>query len=379
MSDFLTALFGADGCSAEGTISSNPFSRAMNLVLDSTGLNQEMFDSGSLETGQLYDNDNSLVWRPNDISMDTPEAFQSYSNMMASYNNFMLANYSLSNGFRNEEGLKNSISDYSNRSENIVHQESDQLEQDIMDTLGNELVDSINKNLSVTWNNVLSNEPPVSDMYDFALNNPYLCNSNSGRLDYFEKGMELYRAGNVAQAMQAFEAQVQSDECHSESWRMLGVCHAERDLDRKALVCYRRSLNANPFNLDTMLAMGISYVNEMDSKNALEALKNWVSHNPSFIGLDIRNSIQVDITANNTNISDIYGDMSSQSGSNLMDEVKSLMFLALQKAPHDPDVLIVLGILHNVTQDYDTAVQYFQKVLKYRPNDFSLFNKVKDR
>jgi peroxin-5 len=72
------------------------------------------------------------------------------------------------------------------------------------------------------------------------------------------------------------------DNDHAEAWRMLGVCHAENDEDKKAIVCLRRAVEADPYNVDAQLALGTSYVNELDSVRALEALRSWVTHNPLF-------------------------------------------------------------------------------------------------
>ena len=75
--------------------------------------------------------------------------------------------------------------------------------------------------------------------------------------------MELFNSGNVREAILAFEAGVQTDPEHAEGWRMLGVCHAENDEDKKAIVCLRRAVDADPYNVDALLALGTSYVNEL--------------------------------------------------------------------------------------------------------------------
>ena len=75
--------------------------------------------------------------------------------------------------------------------------------------------------------------------------------------------MNLFKSGNVREAILAFEASVQVDPEHAEGWRMLGVCHAENDEDKKAIVCLRRAVDADPYNVDALLALGTSYVNEL--------------------------------------------------------------------------------------------------------------------
>lgn len=38
----------------------------------------------------------------------------------------------------------------------------------------------------------------------------------------------------------------------------------------------------DPYNLPALLALGVSYVNELDSPRALQNLKAWVEHNPKY-------------------------------------------------------------------------------------------------
>ena len=177
----------------------------------------------------------------------------------------------------------------------------------------------------------------------------------------FEAGMEHFRRGEVMQAIQAFEAAGRSDNSANvdESWRMLGACHAENDDDKRAIVCLRRCLEIDPYNLDALLALGTSHVNEMDSVRALDCLRSWVTHNPVFHGLELKD--------------DEYSD------GTLMDEVMQLMLAAAVHSaggPESADVQTVLGVLYNVSHDFDSAVQCFEHVLEERPGDYGMLNKI---
>jgi tetratricopeptide (TPR) repeat protein len=182
--------------------------------------------------------------------------------------------------------------------------------------------------------------------------------------DLFKDAMELYRQGKVNRAIQAFEAVVQTrqnsndldEQENDECWRMLGICHAENDEDRKAIICLNRSIECDPYNLDTLLALGTSYVNELDSQSALDTLKAWVMHNPRFQGLDVAQ--------------DAYSD------GTLMDEVMQLILSVAALAPGDKDVLTILGVLYNVSSDYEEAIDCFRKALETQPDDYSLHNKL---
>ena len=76
--------------------------------------------------------------------------------------------------------------------------------------------------------------------------------------------MELYHSGDVNGAIESFEACVQQErslynstsEARTDSWRMLGVCHADNDEDKKAIVCLNHAIDCDPYNLDALLSLG---------------------------------------------------------------------------------------------------------------------------
>ena len=59
-----------------------------------------------------------------------------------------------------------------------------------------------------------------------------------------------------------------------------------------------------------------------------------------------------------------------------MDEVQQLMIKASQFAVDDVDVLNVLGVLFNVSMDYDSALHNFRRAVDLSPDNYSLVNKV---
>ena len=67
-------------------------------------------------------------------------------------------------------------------------------------------------------------------------------------------------AGQVANAEAGLEAEAADA---AEAWRMLGQSHAEHDEDRRAIACLERAVEEDPYNLEALLALGVSYVNEV--------------------------------------------------------------------------------------------------------------------
>ncbi len=167
----------------------------------------------------------------------------------------------------------------------------------------------------------------------------------------------FFGEGAIDEAILAFQAFVQQNtNDSSEGWRMLGLSHQEHDQDRDAICCLEKSVEEDPYNLDSLLALGVSYVNELDSQKALANLKAWVSHHPKFQGMKI--------------VEDAYSD------GTLMDEVMQLMVQARNMDPADADVRVVLGVLYNVSHDYNSAIHEFRVAIQSNPGDYSLWNKL---
>eukprot|EP00975_Prorocentrum_lima_P049387 10331368-Prorocentrum_lima.AAC.1 len=53
--------------------------------------------------------------------------------------------------------------------------------------------------------------------------------------DPFAEGLKLFEAGELRQAVQAFEAAIRQDTGSARAWHMLGVTHAENDEDVRAI------------------------------------------------------------------------------------------------------------------------------------------------
>ena len=207
-----------------------------------------------------------------------------------------------------------------------------------------------------------------ADSYKFAVQNQFLAAHQASSVvaqqnhqsmedgELFEQGMRLFKEGNIPHAILAFEANAQSSVDHDESWRMLGMCHTENDMDKYAITCLRRALECDPYNLDALLALGTCYVNELNSSDALAILKEWVLHHPTFSYI--------------TPVIDEYSD------GTLMDEVMQLILAAHKHDPEDVDVKVLLGVLYNVSQDYEQAAQLFRDALQVKPDDYTLYNKL---
>nr|AZL94273.1 peroxisomal biogenesis factor 5 [Cardiosporidium cionae] len=171
---------------------------------------------------------------------------------------------------------------------------------------------------------------------------------------------EFLSQGKVQDAMLACEAEIQRNPESSEGWRLLGQMHADNEQDVEAIACLKRGHEVDPYNLDSLLALGVSLINELDAPEALRQLKMWIENNEDF------QHIQG------------VGDTTSGNFSELTNTVIHLFQEALQFRPHNSDVLTALGVICNITKNYEEAVRYFSQAILHGPPSAlpSLWNKI---
>jgi len=186
-------------------------------------------------------------------------------------------------------------------------------------------------------------------VYQFADQNPYVGHPNP-----LKEGQDLFRRGLLSEAVLALEAEVLKNPDNSEGWRLLGITHAENDDDRQAIASMVKARDADPSNLEVLLALGVSHTNELEQQEALRYLRGWLQHHPKY-GMLVPH--------------DVVDRLNHAEVANLFNE-------AAQMAPEDGDVHTVLGVLYNLSRDYDKAIASFQTALQLKPRDYSLWNKL---
>lgn len=186
-------------------------------------------------------------------------------------------------------------------------------------------------------------------VYSFADQNPYVGHANP-----LKEGQELFRKGLLSEAVLALEAEVLKNPDNAEGWRLLGITHAENDDDQQAIASMVRARDADPTNLEVLLALGVSHTNELEQAAALKYLRGWLQHHQKYGVLVPQDQAE--------NLSHV--------------EVARLFNEAAQMSPEDGDVHTVLGVLYNLSRDFDKAIRAFQTALKLKPRDYSLWNKL---
>lgn len=223
-----------------------------------------------------------------------------------------------------------------------------------------------------------NSEQDIEQLYKFDEDNPV-----SGCEDPLVKGKERLAAGDLIGAILYFEAACQQDEKNAEAWLLLGNSQALNEQDPAAIICLMETLKLDPYNLKALKALAISLTNENYPNHACYILERWLFANPKYRDLV---ADRVDAAQNGTQSEEterMMADVLSKAGlrssflkSNYFERVKNLFIEAARRYPTDvdADVQTCLGILFNLNQDTDKAVDCFRAALQVRQDDFQLWN-----
>jgi len=198
--------------------------------------------------------------------------------------------------------------------------------------------------------------------YEFSPDNPFVDHPNP-----LLRGIELFDAGELSDAILAFEAAAQRDNQNGQIWRRLGEAHAENDRDDRAIAALNRSIQLDPGDLPALMSLAVSCTNDSYRLQALRVLKDWLAHNPRYQDHPLIHAPEFSQDI------DTIDDESELHG-----RVTEMYLEAARMSPHDPDpdVQIALGLLFNISQEYEKAVDCFRLALEKRPDDYALWNKL---
>ena len=195
--------------------------------------------------------------------------------------------------------------------------------------------------------------------YEFQVNNPF-----DSHADPMAVGVELVGQGLLSEAVLAFEAAAKRDPGNADAWYRLGLVHAENDEDGRAIAAMDRAHAADPNNRDVLLSLGVSHTNELEAPEAVGYLQAWLSSHPAHQGIG--------------GAAAGAASSSAAPGAPALDveRVVAQFEAAAARTPGDADLQVALGVLNNLTRNYDRAVLAFKQALQARGGDPSLWNKL---
>ena len=170
--------------------------------------------------------------------------------------------------------------------------------------------------------------------------------------DLLARARELVEQGKMQEAMLCLEAEVQKNVQNAEAWKLLGQLYQESDQDDKAIIAFKEAHDKDPYDLDSLLALGISFTNELVEEDAFNYMLQYLKYHPDYQEI-----------------------ASAQSGNLDFVEIKRAFETAHQQNPTDANVLLALGVLMFLQRDFAQAKMYFAAGIKEEPMNHSLWNK----
>lgn len=216
------------------------------------------------------------------------------------------------------------------------------------------------------------NETQNKDEYRFSEENPLREHPNP-----FEEGLKKLKEGDIPSAVLLFEAAVQKEPTDANAWQYLGTTQAENEHDSAAIAALNKSLSLNPNDLKALMALAVSYTNESMQTQACNALKEWIRQNPKYQNLMPPDTDTAQPKTDTFGFGPPFA-VSSIITSGLHKEVTDLFIGAARLSPDeaDADVQCGLGVLFNLSGEYEKAADCFQSALQVRPNDSLLWNRL---
>lgn len=138
--------------------------------------------------------------------------------------------------------------------------------------------------------------------------------------------------------------------------------------DPNAIAALKKSLELNPNNPSVLMALAVSYTNESLQSQALKVLVTWLHSNLGYKHLVPSNLISFEEGSVTSSI--IRGPE--------LKEIQNIFLEAVKQNPNeiDADIQEALGVLFNLSSEYDKAVDCFRAAAQVRPDNAKIWNRL---
>ena len=264
------------------------------------------------------------------------------------------------------------------------------------DITGGDLLADVDQNV-VQIREPLENLLKSDHRYNYKLmeNNPFVVSSNESSetknndavesQNYIEQGKQRMQIGDLSAAVLLFEAAAKQQSENIEAWYLLGIANAKNENDHKSIAAFKRCLSLQPKDeqiiLDSLMYLAASFTNESMTTEACNALQEWLNNHPKY--RDLANKESDEPYLGPTPLSKRWIQKTARIGNpfsnGLFDSLRETFIEAAQLSTtdeqSDPDVQCGLGILHNLSGEYEKAIDCFRLALESRPDDYLLWNR----
>ncbi|SSD59630.1 related to Peroxisomal targeting signal receptor [Saccharomycodes ludwigii] len=196
--------------------------------------------------------------------------------------------------------------------------------------------------------------------YKFSEENQY-----RGKPNAYEMGCLLMEQGaKLSEAILCFEASVEENPTHVDAWLKLGQCNIANELELQGIASLEKVLELDSGNLEAMINLSVSYINEGYDLTAYGMLDKWINGK---YGQNLRALPSLESSSDNT--------------VSVLDKTLSKFNHILSNnnrgsVIRDADFQLGLGLLYYTRGDFDKTIDCFQTALELQPNDELMWNRL---